>query len=83
MLSITRFIEELAFSLVISLLQPIESCLGLHHQVLLANFLAQTEGLMNVTPEKTVFDRYRPTTSTVLRLVSPFTIGLLRSYVGH
>ncbi|PIO64214.1 glucose-6-phosphate isomerase [Teladorsagia circumcincta] len=84
-------------------LNPIRK--GLHHQILLANFLAQTEALMkgktreeaeaelkaaNTPPDKIekilphkVFEGNRPTTSIVLPVVSPFTLGLLIALYEH
>ncbi|GMT02355.1 hypothetical protein PENTCL1PPCAC_24529 [Pristionchus entomophagus] len=70
---------------------------GLHHTILLANFLAQTEALMtgksqvavraeNV-PEKIVpirvFEGNRPTTSILLPLVDPLTLGALIACYEH
>ncbi|KIH48280.1 glucose-6-phosphate isomerase [Ancylostoma duodenale] len=84
-------------------LNPVRN--GLHHQILLANFLAQTEALMKgktreeaeaelkagktpedkiekILPHK-VFEGNRPTTSIVLPIVSPFTLGLLIALYEH
>ncbi|VDP18767.1 unnamed protein product [Heligmosomoides polygyrus] len=84
-------------------LNPVRN--GLHHQILLANFLAQTEALMKgktreeaedelraaktpedrikkILPHK-VFEGNRPTTSIVLPVVSPFTLGLLIALYEH
>nr|CDJ95735.1 Phosphoglucose isomerase (PGI) domain containing protein [Haemonchus contortus] len=84
-------------------LNPIRN--GLHHQILLANFLAQTEALMKgktreeaeaelkaantpadkiakILPHK-VFEGNRPTTSIVLPVVSPYTLGLLIALYEH
>lgn len=78
---------------------------GLHHQILLSNFLAQTEALMKgktreeaetelkssglssdkiekILPHK-IFEGNRPTTSIVLPIVSPFTLGLLIALYEH
>lgn len=78
---------------------------GLHHQILLANFLAQTEALMKgktreeaetelkasgmssdklekILPHK-IFEGNRPTTSIILPIVSPFTLGLLLAIYEH
>nr|CAH7742211.1 unnamed protein product [Callosobruchus chinensis] len=70
---------------------PIQN--GLHHQILLANFLAQTEALaMGKTSEQAryvigdqlekilphkVFQGNRPTNSIVVKKVTPFTLGAL------
>ncbi|VDK50934.1 unnamed protein product [Cylicostephanus goldi] len=87
-------------------LNPVRN--GLHHQILLANFLAQTEALMkgksreeaeaelkaaNTPPERIekilphkahfILARNRPTTSIVLPVVSPFTLGLLIALYEH
>ncbi|VDL71460.1 unnamed protein product [Nippostrongylus brasiliensis] len=84
-------------------LNPVRN--GLHHQILLANFLAQTEALMKgktrdeaeeelkaaktpsdkidkILPHK-VFEGNRPTTSIVLPIVTPFTLGLLIALYEH
>uniref|UniRef100_A0A0K0DI98 Glucose-6-phosphate isomerase n=1 Tax=Angiostrongylus cantonensis TaxID=6313 RepID=A0A0K0DI98_ANGCA len=84
-------------------LNPVRN--GLHHQILLANFLAQTEALMKgktreeaetelkasgvhaekiekILPHK-IFEGNRPTTSIVLPIVSPFTLGLLIALYEH
>ncbi|CAD6184855.1 unnamed protein product [Caenorhabditis auriculariae] len=84
-------------------LNPIRD--GLHHQILLANFLAQTEALMkgktreeaqaelkkegkdektieSILPHK-VFEGNRPTTSIVLKRITPFTLGALVALYEH
>lgn len=84
-------------------LNPIRG--GLHHQILLANFLAQTEALMKgktaavaeaelkssgmspesiakILPHK-VFEGNKPTTSIVLPVVTPFTLGALIAFYEH
>ncbi|CAI2293220.1 unnamed protein product [Caenorhabditis sp. 36 PRJEB53466] len=84
-------------------LNPIRE--GLHHQILLANFLAQTEALMKgktsaeaeaelkasglsaeniaqILPHK-VFEGNKPTTSIVLPVVTPFTLGSLIAFYEH
>ncbi|KHJ96081.1 glucose-6-phosphate isomerase [Oesophagostomum dentatum] len=84
-------------------LNPVRN--GLHHQILLANFLAQTEALMKgksraeaeaelkasntpaenierILPHK-VFEGNRPTTSIVLPIVTPFTLGMLIALYEH
>ncbi|KAJ1373341.1 hypothetical protein KIN20_035717 [Parelaphostrongylus tenuis] len=78
---------------------------GLHHQILLSNFLAQTEALMKgktreeaetelkasglssdkiekILPHK-IFEGNRPTTSIVLPIITPFTLGLLIALYEH
>lgn len=84
-------------------LNPIRN--GLHHQILLANFLAQSEALMKgktkevaeselqaagmapesikkILPHK-VFEGNKPTTSIVLPVVTPFTLGSLIAFYEH
>ncbi|CAO4363509.1 unnamed protein product [Caenorhabditis nigoni] len=84
-------------------LNPIRN--GLHHQILLANFLAQSEALMKgktaavaeeelkasgmsaesiakILPHK-VFEGNKPTTSIVLPIVTPFTLGSLIAFYEH
>ncbi|CAI5438427.1 unnamed protein product [Caenorhabditis angaria] len=84
-------------------LNPIRN--GLHHQILLANFLAQTEALMKgktsqeaekelraagldgdklnkILPHK-VFEGNKPTTSIVLPVVTPYTLGSLIAFYEH
>ncbi|CAJ0946551.1 unnamed protein product, partial [Mesorhabditis belari] len=84
-------------------LNPIRN--GLHHTILLSNFLAQTEALMKgktseeaekelrltnmsdesikkILPHK-VFEGNRPTTSILLPVVSPFTLGCLIALYEH
>lgn len=84
-------------------LNPIRD--GLHHQILLANFLAQSEALMKgktrevaeeelkasgmapesiekILPHK-VFEGNKPTTSIILPVVTPFTLGSLIAFYEH
>jgi len=84
-------------------LNPIRN--NLHHEILLANFLAQTEALMRgkssaeaekelrgsgmaddqvkkILPHK-VFEGNRPTTSIVLPVVTPYTLGCLIAMYEH
>uniref|UniRef100_A0A1I7XEN6 UBIQUITIN_CONJUGAT_2 domain-containing protein n=1 Tax=Heterorhabditis bacteriophora TaxID=37862 RepID=A0A1I7XEN6_HETBA len=84
-------------------LNPIRG--GLHHEILLANFLAQTEALMKgktheeaklellnsgmdadkiekILPHK-VFEGNRPTSSFVLPVITPFTLGALIALYEH
>ncbi|CAI4225286.1 unnamed protein product [Auanema sp. JU1783] len=84
-------------------LNPIRN--GVHHKILLANFLAQTEALMTgksseearveleaaghsaesiekILPHK-VFEGNRPTTSIVMPVITPFTLGTLIALYEH
>lgn len=72
---------------------------NLHHKILLANFLAQTEALMQGLTEEEVrsssnstdnlliyhktFRGNRPTNSFVLPRLTPFTLGLLIATYEH
>ncbi|MEO6330528.1 MAG: glucose-6-phosphate isomerase [Ginsengibacter sp.] len=71
--------------------------LGKHHEILLSNFFAQTEALMNgktreeLIKEKVdeklipfkIFDGNRPTNSFLLKEVTPFTLGELIALYEH
>ncbi len=71
--------------------------LGLHHKILLSNFFAQTEALMNgktkeelVTenvPEELIayktFEGNRPTNSFLVKEITPFTLGELIAMYEH
>ncbi|MGI8582071.1 MAG: glucose-6-phosphate isomerase [Chitinophagaceae bacterium] len=71
--------------------------LGLHHKILLSNFFAQTEALMNgktkaelegenvpeeLIPYKT-FQGNRPTNSFLVKKITPFTLGELIALYEH
>ena len=71
--------------------------MGEHHRILLSNFFAQTEALMNgkssellladgvaeeLVPYKT-FEGNRPTNSFLLREITPFTLGELIAMYEH
>lgn len=71
--------------------------LGKHHKILLSNFFAQTEALMNgkskeeliaenvderLIPYK-VFEGNRPTNSFLIREITPFTLGELIALYEH
>ncbi len=71
--------------------------LGLHHRILLSNFFAQTEALMNgktkeelatenvsaeLIPYKT-FEGNRPTNSFLIKEITPFTLGELIALYEH
>ena len=61
--------------------------LGAHHDVLLANFFAQTEALMNGLPDAPEphrrFEGNRPTTSILFDELTPFTLGRLVAMYEH
>jgi glucose-6-phosphate isomerase len=57
-----------------------------HHQILLSNFFAQTEALMNGTTNDNVyrtFEGNRPTNSFLLKQITPFTLGELIALYEH
>ncbi len=70
---------------------------GLHHKILLSNFFAQTEALMNgkskeelvadKVPEALIsyktFEGNRPTNSFLLKEITPFTLGELIALYEH
>ena len=71
--------------------------LGLHHRILLSNFFAQTEALMNgktkeeliaekvpadLIPYKT-FEGNRPTNSFLIKEITPFTLGEMIALYEH
>ncbi|MEP6596928.1 MAG: glucose-6-phosphate isomerase [Ginsengibacter sp.] len=71
--------------------------MGMHHKILLSNFFAQTEALMNgktkeeliadkvdekLIPYKT-FDGNKPTNSFLIREITPFTLGKLIALYEH
>jgi glucose-6-phosphate isomerase len=71
--------------------------MGMHHKILLSNFFAQTEALMNgktreelleeKVPEKLVayktFDGNKPTNSFLVKKITPFTLGELIALYEH
>ncbi|HEV8079801.1 MAG TPA: glucose-6-phosphate isomerase [Chitinophagaceae bacterium] len=71
--------------------------LGIHHKILLSNFLAQTEALMNgktkeelqaeKVPEELIpykiFEGNRPTNSFLVKQITPFTLGELIAMYEH
>ena len=60
--------------------------IGNHHQILLSNFFAQTEALMNGTGNENpfrVFKGNRPTNSFLVNQITPFTLGELIAYYEH
>ncbi len=59
---------------------------GEHHQILLSNFFAQTEALMNGAANDNpyrVFEGNRPTNSFLLHEITPFTLGQLTALYEH
>ncbi|MGC4103497.1 glucose-6-phosphate isomerase [Ferruginibacter sp.] len=57
-----------------------------HHQKLLSNFFAQTEALMNGTPNDNVyrvFEGNRPTNSFLVKEITPFSLGELIALYEH
>ncbi|MEO6491008.1 MAG: glucose-6-phosphate isomerase, partial [Ferruginibacter sp.] len=60
--------------------------IGDHHQILMSNFFAQTEALMNGTPHNDpyrVFEGNRPTNSFLIKKITPFTLGMLIALYEH
>ena len=59
---------------------------GEHHKILLSNFFAQTEALMNGSANENayrVFEGNRPTNSFLLKEITPFTLGELIALYEH
>ncbi len=59
---------------------------GEHHKILLSNFFAQTEALMNgASNDNTyrVFEGNRPTNSFLIKEITPFTLGQLTALYEH
>jgi glucose-6-phosphate isomerase len=60
--------------------------LGEHHSILLSNFFAQTEALMNGASNDDVyrvFEGNRPTNSFLLKEITPYTLGQLTALYEH
>ncbi len=60
--------------------------IGNHHQILLSNYFAQTEALMNGTDHENpfrVFKGNRPTNSFLVTKITPFTLGEMISLYEH
>ncbi len=60
--------------------------IGEHHKILLSNFFAQTEALMNGSLNDNpyrVFEGNRPTNSILLKQITPFTLGELIALYEH
>ena len=60
--------------------------IGKHHAILLSNFFAQTEALMNGTDNQNpyrVFEGNRPTNSILVDSITPFTLGRLIALYEH
>ena len=59
---------------------------GNQHQLLLSNFFAQTEALMNGaahTSPYRVFEGNRPTNSFLIKQITPYTLGMLTALYEH
>ena len=59
---------------------------GDHHSILLSNFFAQTEALMNGTGNDNkyrVFEGNRPTNSFLINKITPFTLGQMIALYEH
>ena len=57
-----------------------------HHNILLSNFFAQTEALMNGTTHENpyrVFNGNRSTNSLLLKKITPFSLGKLIAFYEH
>lgn len=60
--------------------------IGEHHKILLSNFFAQTEALMNGSENENpyrVFEGNRPTNSFLIKQITPFTLGALIALYEH
>jgi glucose-6-phosphate isomerase len=59
---------------------------GKHHEILLSNFFAQTEALMNGAKNENVyrtFEGNRPTNSFLVTEITPFILGQLTALYEH
>ena len=60
--------------------------LGDHHAILISNFFAQTEALMNgadhANPYR-VFEGNRPTNSFLIKKITPYTLGQMIAFYEH
>lgn len=62
------------------------NAIGDHHKLLLSNFFAQTEALMNGAANSNpyrVFEGNRPTNSFLIKKITPFTLGQLIALYEH
>jgi glucose-6-phosphate isomerase len=60
--------------------------LGDHHAILLSNFFAQTEALMNGADNEDVYRKFegnRPTNSFLVKEITPFSLGQLTALYEH
>lgn len=60
--------------------------IGEHHTLLMSNFFAQTEALMNGTDHADpyrVFEGNRPTNSILIKQITPYTLGQLVALYEH
>jgi len=59
---------------------------GEHHEILLSNFFAQTEALMNGSENEDPYRTFtgnRPTNSFLIKQITPFTLGQLIAFYEH
>ncbi len=59
---------------------------GEHHEILLSNFFAQTEALMNGSENKDAYRAFtgnRPTNSFLIKEITPFSLGQLIALYEH
>lgn len=57
-----------------------------HHQILISNFFAQTEALMNGDDQNNLFKLFegnRPSNSIIVKKITPFTLGQLIALYEH
>ena len=60
--------------------------LGEHHHILLSNYFAQTEALMNGSKNEDAYRTFtgnRPTNSFLIKEITPFTLGQLIAFYEH
>lgn len=60
--------------------------IGEHHHILLSNFFAQTEALMNGTEDSNAYKTFtgnRPTNSFIVKEITPFSLGQLIALYEH
>ncbi|MEO7445132.1 MAG: glucose-6-phosphate isomerase [Ferruginibacter sp.] len=60
--------------------------MGEHHKILLSNFFAQTEALMNGQKNENpyrVFEGNRPTNSFLVKKITPYSLGQLIAFYEH
>ncbi len=60
--------------------------IGIQHQILLSNYFAQTEALMNGASHENIYRNFegnRPTNSFLIKKINPFTLGQMIAYYEH